>query len=94
MYNVKYSVISTAWGGHDSDELLTGLLLAGPSGACKVPSTGVIPKPFRNPSLLSPLVPSVSDPAADALMLEDRVWRESLGEPARDIGGENKPESS
>jgi hypothetical protein len=79
---------------YDPDALLPGRRLATlPLGACKLdPSTGVMP----NPGLIlpSPLGPSLSDPVADRLMLEDLARRESPGEPARDIGGENSPESS
>lgn len=58
---------------------------------------GVIPNPDLMLNLLSPLGPSLSDPAADKLVLEDLCRREDdemPGEPAREMGGENKPESS
>jgi hypothetical protein len=57
---------------------------------------GVIPKPYLMFTLPSLLVPSLSDPAADKLVLEDLSRRENdmPGEPAREMGGENNPESS
>lgn len=55
-----------------------------------------MPKLGLMPSLPSP-PPSLSDPVADKLVLEDRMRREDKeipGDPAREMGGENKPDSS